>query len=190
MVFLLYNLMFPFILAAMLPYFLFRMCRRGGYARGFFQRLGWYDAALCARMSGTPRLWVHAVSVGEAYVALKFMDEWRQLRPGVSFVMSVNTSTAHALAEQSLPPGDVLIYFPLDFPLVLSRVFRMLQPSMLILTECELWPNLIRMCRKRGIPVMLINGRMSERSFRRYFRFRGLFSQLLTMVDRFCVQGE
>ena len=190
MVFLLYNLVFPFILAALLPYFLFRMCRRGGYARGFFQRLGWYDAALYAKLAETPRLWVHAVSVGEAYVALKFMDEWRQLRPGVSFVMSVNTSTAHALAEQSLPPGDVLVYFPLDFLPVLNRVFRVLRPTMLILTECELWPNLIRVCRKRGIPVMLINGRISERSFRGYSRFRVLFSQLLAKVDRLCVQGE
>jgi 3-deoxy-D-manno-octulosonic-acid transferase len=152
--------------------------------------LGWYDAALSARLAETPRVWVHAVSVGEVYVALKFMDEWRQLRPGVSFVMSVNTSTAHALAEQSLPPADVLVYFPLDFLPVLSRVFQVLQPSMLILTECELWPNLISVCRRRGIPVMLINGRMSERSFHGYSRFRVLFSRLLAKVDRLCVQGE
>lgn len=190
MVFTVYNLLFPVILVVMLPYFLFRMCRRGGYARGFAQRLGWYDVSLLGAVSGKPRPWVHAVSVGETYVALKFMDEWRQRCPDISFVLSVNTSTAHALASKSLSSGDVLVYFPLDFAAVIRRVLRVLQPEILILTEGEIWPNLVRLCRRNGIPVMLINGRMSDRSFKGYFRFRILFVPLLAMVNRFCVQGE
>jgi len=190
MVFLLYNLLFPVILLVMMPYFLLRMCRRGGYAAGFLQRFGWYDAGIQARLRERPRIWVHAVSVGETYVALRFMEELRQTRPDVAFVLSVNTSTAHALAGKSLPSGDILIYFPLDFPPVLKRVMRMIQPRMLVLTECEFWPNLIRMSKRRGIPVMLINGRMSDRSFKGYFRYRSLFTPVLRMVDRLCVQGK
>jgi len=190
MVFLIYNIMFPVILLVMAPYFLFRMGRRGGYAKGFIQRLGWYDAELRARLVERPRIWIHAVSVGETYVALRFMEEWRQVRPDAAFVMSVNTSTAHALAGKVLPPSDVLIYFPLDFPPVLNRIFRMIQPRMLILTECEFWPNLIRMSKRRGLPVILINGRMSDRSFKGYFRYRSLFTPVLGMVDRLCVQGR
>lgn len=103
-----YNLCFPFLLLVMLPYFLLRMCRRGGYAKGFLQRVGVYDAGLKVRIRERPRIWIHAVSVGETYVALRFMDEWRQEQPDVAFVMSVNTSTARALAAKSLHPADAL----------------------------------------------------------------------------------
>ncbi len=189
MVFFLYNLLFPLILVVMLPYFLARMCRRGGYAKGFAQRLGWYDEGLRARLRERQRIWIHAVSVGETYVALRFMEEWRQIHPGVAFVVSVNTSTAHILAEKNLSASDVLVYFPLDMGIVLKRVLRMINPLMLVLTECEFWPNLIRMSKRREIPVMLINGRMSERSFKGYFRYRRLFTPVLRMVDMLCVQG-
>ncbi len=189
MIWLIYNLLFPVLFLVMLPYFLFRMCRRGGYARGFMQRLGVYDVALKARLQERPRVWIHAVSVGETYVALRFMEEWRQARSDIAFVMTVNTSTAHALATKALNPVDVLVYFPVDFPWVIRRVLNLLKPQMLVLTECEFWPNLIRLSKARGIPVMLINGRMSDRSFKGYFRYRWLFTPLLRMVDHLCVQG-
>ena len=191
LLFWLYNLLFPVILLVMLPYYLFRMCRRGGYARNFLQRLGRYDESTRSRLAeGDAPVWVHAVSVGETYVALKFMEEWRRARPSLRFVMSVNTSTAHALAAKALSPPDVLVYFPLDFPLVTRVVLARVRPRMLVLTECEFWPNLIRACWRRGIPVMLVNGRMSDRSFRGYQRFRSLFSRVLGMFTRLCLQGE
>lgn len=189
MIWVMYNLMFPVLFLAMLPYFLFRMWRRGGYAAGFMQRLAVYDDTLMARISERPRVWVHAVSVGETYVALRFMEEWRQSEPEVAFVITVNTSTAHALAANAMNKADVLVYFPVDFPFVMRRVLRMLNPRMLVLTECEFWPNLIRLAKARGIPVLLINGRMSDRSFKGYHRYRRLFTPLLNMVDHLCVQG-
>lgn len=189
MVYVIYNLLFPVILVVMLPYFLLRMCRRGGYAKGFMQRLGWYDPALRERIREQRRIWIHAVSVGETYVALRFMEEWRAVEPGVAFLLTVNTSTARALAEKSLAPTDVMVYFPLDFPPVIARVLRLIQPRMLVLTECEFWPNLIRMAKSRGVPVMLINGRLSDRSFRGYYRYRRLFTPILQLVDKLCVQG-
>jgi 3-deoxy-D-manno-octulosonic-acid transferase len=186
----LYNLCFPFLLLAMLPYFLMRMCRRGGYAKGFLQRVGLYDEALKAKIRERPRVWIHAVSVGETYVALRFMEEWRQAQPDVAFVMSVNTSTARSLAGKSLNPADALVYFPLDFLPVVRRVLGLIQPRMLVLTECEFWPNLIRQAKARGCPVLLVNGRMSDRSFKGYARFRLLFTPVLRQVDCLCVQGE
>lgn len=189
MIWLIYNLLFPVLFLVMLPYFLLRMCQRGGYAKGFMQRLGVYDAALKARINERPRVWVHAVSVGETYVALRFMEEWRQVKPEIGFVMTVNTSTAHTLATKALNKEDVLVYFPVDFPWVIRRVLRLLNPQMLVLTECEFWPNLIRLSKSRGIPVMLLNGRLSDRSFKGYYRYRWLFTPLLRMVDQLCVQG-
>lgn len=190
MVFVIYNLLFPLMLVAMLPYFLFRMCRRGGYARGFLQRFGWYGAELQDRIKAKPRIWIHAVSVGETFVALKVMEEWRRVRPGVGFVMTVNTSTAHALASKSLPPSDVLLYFPLDFAPVMRRVLQRIGPCMLVLTESEFWPCLIHLCHTRKTPVILVNGRMSDRSFKGYCRFRALFAPVLRILDKLCVQGD
>ena len=190
MIWILYNLCFPVILLLMLPYFLFRMCRRGGYAKGFLQRVGWHDAALKAKIRERPRVWIHAVSVGETYVALRFMEEWRRVQPEVAFVMSVNTSTARVLAEKSLNPEDALVYFPLDFLPAVRRVLNLIRPVMLVLTECEFWPNLIRQAKVRNCPVLLINGRMSDRSFRGYSRFSWLFSPVLRLVDCLCVQGD
>jgi 3-deoxy-D-manno-octulosonic-acid transferase len=190
MVWIVYNLLFPFVFLAMLPYQLFRMWRRGGYGRGFAQRLGLYDTAVRARIQARPRIWVHAVSVGEAFVALKFMEEWRRREPAVAFVMSVNTSTARAMVEKMLHPDDVWIYFPVDFPPVIRGVLNMLRPRLLVLTECEFWPNLMRMAQRRDVPIFLINGRMSDRSFRGYRRFGWLFAPVMKLVDGLCVQGQ
>lgn len=190
MIWIIYNLLFPVVFVLALPYYLLRMVRRGGYWKGFIQRVGVYDAGVRKQLAGRARVWVHAVSVGETLVALRFMEEWRRTKPGVAFVISLNTSTGRALAAKELHPDDVMVYFPVDTPLVLWRVFRLLQPTLLVLTECEFWPNLISMARRRGIPVMLINGRLSNRSFRGYRRCRWLFRPVLRLIDRLCVQSQ
>lgn len=189
MVRLLYNLAFPFVFAAMLPYYLGRMLRRGGYRKGFLQRLGCYDAGVTARLAETRRIWIHAVSVGEMYVALRFVEAWRQAHPSAAFVVTTNTSTAHRLAGKVMHPADVLLYFPIDFPPVLHRVLTSIRPLRLIMTEGELWPNLLQMARARGIPLALINGRVSDRSFPRYRRFRSVFGPVLRTFDTVCAQG-
>ncbi len=190
MIWIVYNLVFPFVLLLTLPYYLMRMYRRGGYRKGFAQRLGIYEAALRTRLGERPRVWIHAVSVGETFVAVKFMETWRRQQPDVAFVMTVNTSTAHTMAEKSIHPNDVLVYFPVDFPLVIRRVLRTFRPRMLVLTECEFWPNLMRMAKRQGIPVLLVNGRMSDKSFRGYRRFRWLFAPVMRLLDGVCVQGR
>ena len=190
MTWIVYNLLFPVVLVILLPYYLTRMLRRGGYGKGFLQRVGVYDASLRAQLEAHPRIWIHAVSVGETFVALKFMTEWRRQRPDVAFAMSVNTSTAHAMAAKALHADDVLVYFPLDFPFVMRRVLKQIRPRLVVLTECEFWPNQMRLAKRRGIPILLINGRMSDRSFRGYHRFRWLFAPVMRLLDGVCVQGQ
>ncbi len=190
MIWRLYNCLFPLVFLFMLPHFLLRMRRRGGYRRGFLQRLGLYGAAVHTRLAERRRAWIHAVSVGEVFVALRFMEEIRARRPGSAFVLTTNTSTGHAIAEKKLGADDVLLYFPVDFPPVIRKVLRRLNPLALVLVEGELWPNLIRQARRRGVPVMLLNGRLSDRSYRRYRRIRFLTRRLLPLLDLLCVQGE
>jgi 3-deoxy-D-manno-octulosonic-acid transferase len=190
MVWLIYNLLFTIALTAALPYYLLRMWRRGGYSEGFGQRFGWYGESLRRRIAEKPRIWVHAVSVGEVSVALRLIGAWRKKRPGDAFVLSTNTSTAHELARRSLDAADVLIYFPIDFPPVLKRVADCIRPRMLVLTEGEWWPNLIRLVHSRNVPIAVINGRMSEPSFRGYYRMRWFFSGVMRMADLICAQSR
>ena len=190
MLWLIYNVLFAVVFTAMLPHFLLRMRRRGGYARDFGQRLGRYAPDVSARLGEGGRVWIHAVSVGEVYVALRLMREWRSRLPDERFVLSVTTSTAHAIAERQLDGRDVLIYFPADFPLIMRRVLKLIRPSALILVEVEFWPNLIRRAKAMGTPVFLVNGRMSDRSFRGYRRV-GLFTRrILGMFDLLGAQSE
>jgi 3-deoxy-D-manno-octulosonic-acid transferase len=190
MIWIFYNLLFPIGFLLMLPKFLTRMARRGGYRRHFEQRLGMYGKNTSARLAEGRRIWIHAVSVGEQFVALRFIEEYRKQHPDALFVLSTNTSTGHALAEQKLDRRDVLIYFPVDLPVVMNRVFNIIRPLKLILVECEFWPNLVRQAHRRGIPVALINGRISDSSFKGYMALRSFTRRLLEMIHPVCVQGR
>ena len=190
MVWFIYNVLFAVGYVILLPRYLVRMWRRGGYRRGFLQRVGWYDRRTLERLSERRRIWIHAVSVGEVYVALRVMGDLRARARDVSFVLTTTTSTGHRVAGESLSAPDVLLYFPADFPVVVRRVLSKLRPRALLLTECELWPNLIRRAALRGIPVVLVNGRLSDSSFRGYRFLRMVFSPLLSSFSLLLVQGE
>jgi 3-deoxy-D-manno-octulosonic-acid transferase len=190
MIWFFYNLIFPVVFLLMLPKFISRMARRGGYKKHFEQRFGIYGHSTAERLAQTRRIWIHAVSVGELFVAFRFIDEYRKQHPDALFVVSTNTSTGHTLAAQKLDPRDVLIYFPLDFPWVMKRALETIRPLKLILVEGEFWPNLVRQAARRGIPVALINGRLSDSSFKGYMRLRPLTRRLLALINPVCVQGR
>lgn len=190
MIWLLYNLIFPLVFILMLPKFLLRMARRGGYKKHFEQRFGIYGRGTTARLEQAEHIWIHAVSVGEINIALRFIDEFRSRQTDARFVLSTNTSTAHAIGREKLEEQDVLIYFPLDMPPVMKRAFDAIRPKQLILVECELWPNLIREANRRGVPVSLINGRMSNSSFRGYKKLLSFTQRILPLISPICVQGK
>ena len=190
MIWILYNLLFPVAFLLMLPKFISRMARRGGYRRHFEQRLGIYGHSTAAKLAEGRRIWIHAVSVGELFVALRFIEEYRKQYPEALFVLSTNTSTGHALADQKMDRRDVLIYFPVDLLLVMHRVFNQIKPLKLILVECELWLNLIHQAHRRGIPISLINGRVSDSSFKGHMAFRPFARHLLEMINPICMQGR
>jgi 3-deoxy-D-manno-octulosonic-acid transferase len=185
----LYNTAFLFAYLLMTPYFLLRMSRRGGYRRHFMHRFGVYDERTRRELAEGGRIWVHAVSVGEIHIAMRVIAEYRAADPSARFVVSTTTSTAHAIADRDLPDNDALIYFPVDLPVITRRVLRIIQPRAIIVTEVEFWPNLTRQAHRKGIPVMVINGRLSERSFRGYRRLRPLFAEVVNMMSRVCVQS-
>lgn len=186
----LYNLLFSVGFALLLPHYFLRMKRRGGYARHFGQRLGRYTPAVREALGGGGHVWLHAVSVGELMVAFSVIAAWRRRRPGVRFVVTTTTSTGYALAEKRIAAPDLLLYFPVDFPWVTRRALGQIKPRAIVLVECELWPNLIRLARRRGVPVALINGRISAHSYGGYRKLQLFTRPLLKMVAWLCAQGE
>ncbi len=168
---LLYNLLFPFAFLVILPRYLARMFRRGDYRRDFGQRFARYSPGLRARFAQGPWLWVHAVSVGELLIALKLLAELHRRHPEWRFVLSSTTSTAHALALEKQQDWWVPVYTPVDFPAIIRRALDAVKPRAIILTESEMWPNFVWTAARRGIPVALVNARVSPRSGRRYRRF-------------------
>lgn len=190
MIWFVYNLLFPFVFIMLLPRFLFRMARRGGYRRGFSQRFGFYSREVRRRLQGPRPVWVHAVSVGEMFVALRFIRAYRQVDPEAWFVVTTVTSTARAQAERGMDRRDLLLYFPLDFPWIVRRAIGAIRPRLMLLTECELWPNILRAAARAGVPCAVINARLSEKSYRGYRRIRPFFLGAIGCVTRVFAQSE
>ncbi|MDB6136698.1 MAG: 3-deoxy-D-manno-octulosonic acid transferase [Verrucomicrobiales bacterium] len=190
LVLLIYNLLLPFVLLILLPASVLKMRRRGGYGSKFWQRFGFFRGPEKQRLAdGAGRcLWIHAVSVGEVNVARKLIDQLLRLRPDQPIVLSVTTSTGYAVAVEKAPPSLTVIYSPVDLPPVVKSVLCRIRPVQFILVEAEVWPNLVHSARSCGVPVRLVNARLSPRSERRYRRFRKLASPVFGMLDAVMVQ--
>ena len=184
-----YNVLFAVAYTAMLPKFLLRMRKRGGYRAHFAERFGRYDPATARRLAEKPRVWVHAVSVGEANLAGTVLRELRRRDPSLSFVLSTTSSTGRAVCEKLVGPDDVLIYLPLDFPRCVRRALAAVNARAMVLVESELWPNLLRSLRRKGVPILLVNGRVSDRSAPGYRRLRLFFGPVLHCFDVLLAQS-
>jgi len=187
MIRLIYNLLWPVGLLLFLPGYLAKMFRRGGYRRNFGQRLGFYSTESRERLHGKHPTWIHAVSVGEIVIALKLAEELRALEPDLKCVLTTTTTTGHALAEKSVPEWMQVLYAPLDFWPVMRRAFRVIAPQRIVLIEAEVWPNLVAEARKRKIPLVLANARLSPRSEQRFRRFRSFVTPTFRQLDLVCV---
>ena len=181
----LYTLAFALALVLSAPYYLWKGRGSGAYLRRFGQRLGRLPPSLDTR---EPSIWIHAVSVGEVLVAHGLVDALKARFPSRRVVVSTTTATGNAVAESL--PTDGVFFNPLDLPWAVRRVLAGLNPSLLVLVETEIWPNLIHEAHRRGVRVAVVNGRLSPRSYPRYRRLRPLLSRVLAEVDAFLMQGE
>lgn len=174
----LYEVLLYLVLIASLPYFLVMGLFRGKYLANFPERLGFYRSAACAH-----DLWIHAVSVGETLAARPVIDELLRRRPGTSIVFTTTTVTGQAQARRLFPEATVT-YFPLDFSRSVRRFLDHHQPRVFGTMETEIWPNVTRLARARGIHLILANGRISDRSFPRYRAARRLVGPILRNYSR------
>lgn len=163
-----------------------RRLRSGGYGRSFSQRFGRYGADLPAE----PRCWIHAVSVGEAAAAVPLVEAIARRWPELSVVMTTVTPTGARVVADRLRGTVAHRYFPLDLPGPVRRAIDAVRPRFFIGMETELWPNFLRALARRGVPAMIANGRISDRSFRRYHRVRFLTARMLRDIAVFAMQSQ
>jgi 3-deoxy-D-manno-octulosonic-acid transferase len=171
------------------PYWLVRMATSGRYRAGLRGRLGVVPKELPAAVAGRRVVWVHAVSVGEVMAATQLIRELKARLPGWVVAVSTTTETGQRLAKERLPDSPVF-YLPLDLRFSVRRYLRVLQPRMLVLMESEFWPRLIKECARDGVPIAVVNARISDRSFPRYMRLRRLWRPFLEMISLFLAQSR
>lgn len=175
---LLYRILFLPALVLALPYYLMRMWRRGGYRRDFHHRLGLFQH-LASPAQGKPRIWLHAVSVGEV-LAVGALIEALQRQGRTEIVLTTTTSTGYSEARKRYTEQVLAIgIFPLDFWLFSRLAWQHIQPDALIMTESELWPEHLHQAKARSVPAYLVNARMSDTSFRRYQKLPVIARRLL-----------
>jgi len=190
---LLYNLLLPLFVLAMLPSALRKLRARGGRTQDLWQRLGLLSPShrkqLALLSHFDHRLWVHAVSVGEMNVAIKCLAPLLQASPSTAIFLTTTTPTGHQIATTfaTRHPDHVFVFYnPIDFPPTIHHLLDQVSPHHLILFEAEVWPNLVTQARHRHIPVTLAAARLSPKSERRFTQFRWftrpLFAQLTQVL--------
>lgn len=181
----LYNLFFPLAFLFLLPGFFLRMFRRGGHREKFGQRLARFDEADVARLRSREWLWIHSISVGETFVALKLARALHALDPGIGIVLSVTTSTGFAEARKAACDWLEVIYNPLDLPAIVRRTLEVVRPRHLVFIEA-MWPNLLAEAVRAGVPTSMVP-RVSPRSERRFRRFRALTGPIFRLLGQIFV---
>jgi 3-deoxy-D-manno-octulosonic-acid transferase len=186
--YLVYSALLGLFLLATLPYWLLQMLRHGKYRAGLRQRLGRVPASLVAQQ-GKPVVWVHAVSVGEVVAVSAVVEALKKKFPGHRVVVSTTTDTGHKLAVQRFSAENVF-YFPLDYAFAIRPYLAALRPELVVVAETEFWPNFLRLAKRGGARLAVINCRISDRSFPGYKRLRAWLPKVLDNVDLFLAQTD
>ena len=187
--YLLYSILSLFVFMLVSPYFLYQAIRYKKYIGNLRERLGYLPISF--NVDGDASIWIHAVSVGEALTARAVAADLKARYPRLKLFLSTTTMAGQQVARSSLRHlVDGVFYFPFDWSFILRRTLGIVNPRLFIMLETEIWPNLLHECRKRGIRTVMVNGRISTRSYPRYRLVRPLFRRVLADVDRFCMQSE
>jgi 3-deoxy-D-manno-octulosonic-acid transferase len=192
-----YNLALLMALLAGAPWWLWRMASTQKYREGLLERMGLVPPRFSKAAPGSPSgegqerpvIWLHAVSVGEVLAVSRLVKELDAALPDCRIAVSTTTRTGQALARERFGAARVF-YCPLDLPWAARATLNALQPRLLVLAETEFWPNLLSGCFRRGIPVAVVNARISDRSWPRYRRLRRLWMPILSLLSQVLAQSE
>jgi 3-deoxy-D-manno-octulosonic-acid transferase len=184
----LYDIAYQIGLWGASPYWLIKSSARRKVRRALTERMG--DVA--KRESNAPAVWIHAVSLGEMNATRALIDELKLRRPDLFFIVSTTTQTGYDRGQQlyASSPNVQLIRYPLDFSSAVNHALDMLRPSVVVLMELEIWPNFVYQCKRRNIPIMLANGRITLPSFKKYKLIKPVTKRMLRRLERVCVQDQ
>lgn len=186
---LLYNIAAIIVVLLIIPVFAIRAIRERGFVERIRQSLGIIPEEELAKVAKKNCIWVHAASVGEVVAASPLIKEFRKEFPKSPILVSVVTTSGYEMANRIIKDADSIIYFPLDLPILAAHMVRTITPRVFMPVETELWPNFLRACRTMNIPVMMVNGRISDKSVKRYHHLHSLLDDMIGTVTKFAMQS-
>ena len=175
----LYNIILMVASLFVVPYFLLKIIFTGKYRQSLVQKLGGRQTKMLAHLKDGPRVWIHAVSVGEVTAAAPIVASLKMKRPEVEIIFSTSTETGQEMARKFIKGAAAFIYFPLDIPYIVRKMIRLVKPDIFVLVETELWPNFLQTCKMRQIKTLMVNGRISPRSYSKYRLTRFFWKRIL-----------
>jgi 3-deoxy-D-manno-octulosonic-acid transferase len=184
----LYSVLVLLVAVIASPWFIYQALRYKKYVGSLGQRMGYLPVSF--NMDGDESIWIHAVSVGEVLTARPLITDLKRRYPNLRLFLSTTTMAGQQLARRNVRDVDAVFYFPFDFGFVVRRTLDLVRPRLFIMMETEIWPNLLRECRARGVKTAVVNGRLSARSYPRYKLIRPMMRRVLDHIDRFLVQSE
>src|SRR5262245_45630182 len=184
----LYSILMFVAFVVVSPYFVYQAIRFKKYVGNLRERLGYLPIAL--NVDGDESIWIHAVSVGEVLTVRALAEDLKVRYPRLRLFLSTTTMAGQHVARKQLQSVDGIFYFPFDWAFIVRRTLRIIRPRVFVMMETEFWPNLLRLCRERDVKTIVINGRISARSYPRYKLVQPFFKRVLADVDRFCMQSE
>lgn len=185
-----YNILLIIYWIGLIPVILYRFAFEEGFYERIRQSAGYMPVSLLKKIEGRRAIWVHAASVGEIVATSPIVKEIKREFPEAVVVVSVVTATGHAMAHRIIPEAEGIIFFPLDLPYLTRKILHIIKPIAILLVETEIWPNFLRIAEKEDIPVMMVNGRISDRSMKRYRYISAFTKEMLGSIEKFCMQSK
>lgn len=186
---LLYNIAAIIIVILIIPMFMVRSVREKGFVERIRQSLGFFPEHALDKVEKKDCIWVHAASIGEIVATSPLIKEFRKEFPKSPILVSVVTTSGYEMANRIIKDADAIIYFPLDLPWLAGHVLRRIRPRVFLPVETELWPNFLRTARKIHVPVMMVNGRISDKSVKQYKHLHSLLRNMIGTVKLFAMQS-
>ena len=186
----LYNLAAILIVTIIIPIFVLRATRERGFIERIKQSFGFYPQETIDKVAGKNAIWVHAASVGEIVATSPLVREFLKVFPDSPILVSVVTTGGYEMAHRIIKDADAIIYFPLDLPFLASRVVGRIRPRVFLPVETELWPNFLKKAKQLDVPVMMVNGRISDRSVKQYKYLFGMLREMIGTVKCFAMQSS
>ena len=186
---LLYNIAAIIIVILIIPMFMVRSVSEKGFVERIRQSLGFFPEHALDKVEKKDCIWVHAASVGEIVATSPLIKEFRKEFPKSPILVSVVTTSGYEMANRIIKDADAIIYFPLDLPWLAGHVLRRIRPRVFLPVETELWPNFLRTARKIHVPVMMVNGRISDKSVKQYKHLHSLLRNMIGTVKLFAMQS-